>query len=293
MNRLNIYLFILLLGTLASCKKDNDLGDVDNIPGLGGDTWTQTALDKWIYDNYTVPFNVATKYKWDQSELEFDKTLTPPREEKIIPVMSAIKKVWIDNYVAEAGVMFMKKYIPKFFVLVGSASWNVDGTITLGSAEGGRQINLYVLNDFRVKGDPGYVPSDSFNIIQMFHTIEHEFGHIMHQTIYFPEDFKRISVGQYTRNWNNVSDREANEMGFITAYAMSAPDEDFVEMIAMMLIDGKSAYDYRVNRIFDADARNKIRQKEAIVINYFKDVWGITFSSLQTRTRTSIEGLIK
>jgi substrate import-associated zinc metallohydrolase lipoprotein len=82
-------------------------------------------------------------------------------------------------------------------------------------------------------------------------------------------------------------------MGFITAYAMSAPDEDFVEMISMMLVDGKAGYEYRLSRIASADARNKIRQKEAIVINYFKDVWNISFSSLQNRTRASIEALIK
>jgi substrate import-associated zinc metallohydrolase lipoprotein len=207
--------------------------------------------------------------------------------------MDAIKKVWIDNYVAEAGLTFMKTYIPKFFVLVGSASWNTDGTITLGTAEGGRKIVLYVLNDFRVKGMAGYVPQDSLNVKQMFHTIEHEFGHIMHQTVYYPPEFKQISVGGYTSNWNNVADADANEQGFITAYAMSQPDEDFVEMISMMLVEGKAGYEAIINSISSAEGRAKLRQKEAIVIKYFKDVWGINYASLQTRTRTSIEDLIK
>ncbi len=34
---------------------------------------------------------------------------------------------------------------------------------------------LYVMIDFRNKSMPGYVPSDSFGVKQMFHTIEHEF----------------------------------------------------------------------------------------------------------------------
>jgi len=283
----------MVLGVMASCKKEDDLGDVSNIPGLGGDTWAATAIDKWIADTLTNSFNIAAKYKWDQGELEFDKTLTPPKEEKIIPVLSSIKKVWIDNYVAEAGKAFMQTYVPKFFVLVGSASWNIDGTITLGTAEGGRRIVLYVLNDFRVKGMTGYVSSDSFNIKMMFHTIEHEFGHILHQTVYYPVDFKHISVGDYTSNWNNVSDKAANEKGFISAYAQSAPDEDFVEMISIMLTEGKAQYDALVNGITSTDAQSKLRQKEAIVVNYFKDVWGISFYSLQTRTRNSINALIK
>jgi len=290
---LRICVVVMVLGVMASCKKEDGLGDVSTIPGLGGDTWAATPIDKWIADTLTTPFNVAAKYKWDQGELEFDKTLTPPREEKIIPVLGSIKKVWIDSYVAEAGKAFMQTYVPKFFILVGSASWNIDGTITLGTAEGGRRIVLYVLNDFRVKGMTGYVSSDSFNIKMMFHTIEHEFGHILHQTVYYPVDFKRISVGDYTSNWNNTTDKEANGKGFVSAYAQSAPDEDFVEMISIMLTEGKAQFDALVNGISSTDAKSKLRQKEAIVVNYFKDVWGISFYSLQTRTRNSINALIK
>lgn len=293
MSKHKIYLVILTLAILASCKKEDDLGDVTTIPGLGGDTWAETSIDTWIYDTLTTHYNVAAKYKWDQGELDFNQSLTPPKEEKIIPVLSAIKKVWIDTYVAEAGKTFMQQYIPKFFVLVGSASWNLDGTITLGTAEGGRRIVLYVLNDFRIKGMTGFVPSDSTNIKSMFHTIEHEFGHILHQTVLYPEDYKRISAGDYTSNWNNTIDAEANEKGFITAYAQSSVDEDFVEMISIMLSEGKAGYEALLDGISSATAKSKLRQKEAIVVNYFKDVWGISFYSLQTRTRTAIDALIK
>jgi substrate import-associated zinc metallohydrolase lipoprotein len=293
MNNLRIYLTaILVIGILASCKKDNP-GDVSTIPGLGGDSVVATSIDNWIRDTLTIPYNISAKYRWDQGELDFSKNLTPPDESKIIPVLSSIKKVWIDNYVAEAGQTFMKTLIPKFFVLVGSASWNIDGTITLGTAEGGREIVLYVLNDFLVKGMAGYVPADSTNIILMFHTIEHEFGHILHQTVLYPAAFKQISVGSYTSNWNNTTDQQANENGFVTAYAQSAYDEDFVETIAVMLVDGKAGFDALVNGISSATARDKLRQKQAIVVNYYKDVWGIDFYSLQARTRASIDALIK
>jgi len=288
-----IYLVVLALAVFASCKKGDSLGDVSQIPGLGGDTWATTPIDTWIRDTLTIPFNVTAKYKWDQGELDFNKTLTPPDESKIIPVLSSIKKVWIDNYVKEAGQTFMMKLIPKYFILVGSASWNTDGTITLGTAEGGRQIDLYVLNDFRIKGMTGYVPSDSFNIIQMFHTIEHEFGHILHQTVYYPVAWKQISVGDYTSNWNLDTDSTANERGFISAYAQSAPDEDFVETISIMLTLGKGQYENLISKIQTPAAVTKLRQKESIVVNYFKDVWGINFASLQTRTRSSIDLLIK
>lgn len=288
-----IYLVVLALAVFASCKKGDDLGDVSQIPGLGGDTWAATPIDNWIRDTLTIPYNVSAKYKWDQGELDFNKTLTPPDESKIIPVLSSIKSVWIDNYVKEAGKTFMMKLIPKYFVLVGSASWNTDGTITLGTAEGGRQIILYVLNDFRTKAMTGYVPSDSFNIIQMFHTIEHEFGHILHQTVYYPTAWKQISVGDYTSNWNNDTDSTAHERGFISAYAQSNPDDDFVETISIMLTLGKAQYEAMLSSVKSAAGVAKMRQKEVMVINYFKDVWSINFASLQTRTRNSIDQLIK
>jgi substrate import-associated zinc metallohydrolase lipoprotein len=295
-------MFFFFIVLLVSCKKSDDLGNVSDIPGLGGDTATNTAIDQWISDSLTVPYNVNAKYRWDQFDLDLNKTLTPPMESKIIPVLSAVKQVWIDTYVAEAGANFMKALIPKFFVLVGSASYNTDGTVTLGSAEGGREIVLYVLNDFVTKSMPGFVLADSTNLKQMFHTIEHEFGHILHQTVYYPVAFKSITVGFYTANWNNVSDADARRDGFVTAYAMSAPDEDFVEMISMMLTEGANGFDNIVNSIppgisadgvLQADAQSKLRQKQAIVVGYFKDVWGIDFTSLQTRVRTQVLSLIQ
>ena len=294
MKSLQTFLFVFSCTvTMLSCRKDDISGNADNIAGLGGDTWVKGPIDDWILSNLTVPYNVAVKYKWDQSEMEFNKIIVPPDEDKILPVLSAVKQVWIDNYVAETNELFMKKYCPKFFVLAGSASWNMDGTITLGQAEGGRKILLYQLNDFRVKGMDGYEPADSFTVKQMFHTIEHEFAHILHQNVMYPQEFKQVSVGNYTSNWNNVSDEAANELGFISAYAMSFPDEDFVEMASMMLVEGRNWFNAMVNGLADEEAQTKLRQKEAIVVNYFKDVWNINFYSLQTRTRASITALVK
>jgi substrate import-associated zinc metallohydrolase lipoprotein len=301
MKTINTLLLFLSLTWLAACAKEDDLGNIEDIPGLGGDTWAPGPLDHWLYDTLTVPFNIAVKYKWDQFEFELNKVLVPPKEEKVVPVMAAIKKVWIDTYIEEAGLTFFKKYCPKFFILSGSASWNENGTITLGTAEGGRKVVLYLLNDFRTKDMPGYVPSDSSNVKQMFHVIEHEFGHILHQTVMYPQEFKQISTGYYTGNWNNISDAAARQDGFVTAYAMSAYDEDFVEMISMMLVEGKVGFDKIVNSIppgnsingmSQADAKARLRKKETMVVDYFKSVWDIDFYSLQTKTRRTIDQLL-
>ncbi|HEV8286770.1 MAG TPA: putative zinc-binding metallopeptidase [Chitinophagaceae bacterium] len=289
--------FLPLLGLviLLSCRKEDPL-NVDDISGLGGDTWVKSSLDQWLYDTLVVPWNIATKYKWDQFELEVNKTIVPPKEEKVIPVMSAVKKVWINPYVLQAGELFFKKYSPKLFVLAGSASWNLDGSITLGTAEGGRKIVLYLLNDFKNKTMPGYVPADSAIPKQMFHVIHHEFGHILDQNIRRPVEFDAVTQGFYTADWINTSDYEALHDGFITAYALSSPFEDFVEMISIMLIEGRSGFDYIVNSITGTSTRGttadqakaKLRQKETLVVNYFKNAWNIDFYTLQLRVRNAI-----
>src|SRR6478736_1493333 len=96
-----ITIALLAMLTITSCKKDDDLGNVDNIVGLGGDTWVQTDLDKYIYTTLTVPYNIDVSYKWDQLALaQVDKNVVPVKEEKVKPIIDAMKRVWIDNYVA-------------------------------------------------------------------------------------------------------------------------------------------------------------------------------------------------
>lgn len=300
MKRINAFFFLLSVVILSACAKKDDLSGVQNIPGLGGDTWAPGSLDAWLHDSITVPYNIEVKYKWDQFEFDVTKTLVPPKEEVVIPAVRAIQKVWIDNYINEAGSLFFKKYSPKFFVLSGSASWNDNGTITLGTAEGGRKIVMYLLNEFRTKDMPGYALRDTANVKQIFHVIEHEFGHILHQTIMYPVDFKKISAGFYTGNWNNIQDTAAHHAGFVTPYAMSNENEDFVEMISIMLTEGKSGFDRIVNNVPEgvsedgvtkAQAQAKLRQKETMVVNYFKSAYNIDFYSLQKNTRKSIDGL--
>jgi substrate import-associated zinc metallohydrolase lipoprotein len=291
------FLLIFLLGSVAffSCRKEDPLV-VDDISGLGGDTWTQTALDKWLYDTLVVPYNIATKYKWDQSELDLNKNIVPPKEEKVIPVMRSVKRVWMDPYILQAGELFFKRYSPKLFVLAGSANWNMDGSITLGTAEGGRKIVLYLLNDFKNKTMPGYVPADSAVPKQMFHVIHHEFTHILDQTIRRPVEFDNVTKGFYTADWINTDDYSARQDGYVTAYALSSPGEDFAEMVSIMLIEGKSGFDNIVNSITGtsvrgttaAEAKAKLRQKESIVVNYYKQAWNIDFYTLQLRVRNAI-----
>ena len=271
---------LLLLCTLMACSKEDDLSDTD-LPGLGGETWEKTALDYWLDSNFVAPYNIEVKYRFDRYELSLNKDLVPVIESQVETVMETINKTWVQPYVDEAGSTFFKKYCQKQFVLVGSPQYNSNNTITLGTAEGGRKIVLFALNYFSL--------DDEASVKEMLHTIHHEFAHILHQTIMYPVEFKSVSTG-YTGSWNDYSLDDALALGFVTQYARSGPDEDFVEMVSTMLVEGKSGFDDIVDSA-PAAGQAKLRTKEEIVVRYFKENWNIDFYSLQTRTRNAINNL--
>lgn len=270
-----------LLGALTlslnSCKKDENLNK--EIVGLGGDTWAKGPIDDWIYTNFTQPFNIEVKYRWDRSELALDRTLVPVKEEKVIPIMDMVKKAWVDVYVDEAGAPFVKQLAPKQYVLVGSPQYNSGGTITLGEAEGGRKITLFTVNDFDVTNTP--------LVQRVLKTIHHEFGHILQQNIAISKDFQLITPSGYTADWNNTTLAEAYAAGYISQYAQAAPNEDFVEMLSIMLTQGKFGYETTLKSVPTA-ALPKIRAKENNVISYLKQAWNIEVSRLQNRTFIAI-----
>ncbi len=281
----------LLAMVLVSCHKEGALNLTTPPPGLGGSPVdiVNNPIDKWVYDTLTVPYNITVKYKYEPWELALDRTLIPPDTSKVIPQLSAINTICWQPYTDQTGSRaFVSKFSPKTFVLVGSWQYDYNGTITLGQAEGGSKITLYGLNFFsRLKKDSAIVK-------QGVHTIHHEFGHILHQNVMYPADYKTITGG-YTATWFNTTDAAARKLGFITAYSMAGPDEDFVEMIAVMLTEGSGGY---ATLLASAGSTTSVgylalKAKEAKVVNYFKTIWGIDFYALQTKTRTSFVNFLQ
>lgn len=255
--------------------------DTSKLDYAENDVPQETALDTWLYDNFTAPYNIEVKYRWNLGELSVTRVLVPPLTSKVQPLMNVISDAWITPYVEEAGDAFFKTFCPKWFVLIGSPQYNPGGTITLGTAEGGRQVVLYVVNNFD--------QTSRTRIKEQMHTVHHEFGHILHQNILYPTAFKEITPGAYTADWSNIPVSTAQSKGFITSYAMSAPDEDFVELIAMMLTEGARGFDRIVCAIPDEEGQAIIRQKQQIVISYFSEAYDIDFYALQESTDGAID----
>ena len=278
-----IFLFLASTMILLSCKKET-LDTSSPIDDLGGETWTQGPIDKWILDSLTMPFNVEVLYRWNQYAVgDLNKTMTPPDEARVLPLLKIMKKIWIDPYIIAKGgdSALMKRYITKQIVLVGSRSFNTNGTETLGTADGGKKITLFAVNE---------IDSSNRAVVQRrMRTVHHEFAHIFHQTVMFTPDFERICVGDYTGDWTNQSEATALSKGFISPYAMSNKDEDFVETIAHALVYGPAGFDSIVNRTTDATGKSKIYRKIAMVKHYYKSVWDLDFDLLQAEVQKALD----
>ncbi|RYY35996.1 MAG: hypothetical protein EOP46_08045 [Sphingobacteriaceae bacterium] len=271
-------LIVLLIITVSACKKEGTLNA--NLDAIDRNETAKTDLDRWIDDNYVKPYNIEVKYRWDAFELNLSKDMTPPDESQVIPAMQTVTDVWIRPYETVGGADFMKVNTPKQFVLVGSPQFNGDGTITLGTAEGGRKVVLYVINNFN--------KTNTQNVKQMIQVIQHEFTHILNQKIAFDPAFILITKSDYTANWNIPSLDEARSLGFITQYSRSNPIEDFAEMVSNMLMMGSFEYNNIVNAL-PADPRTKLRKKEQLVVEYFKTAWNIDFYALQQAVADAVD----
>lgn len=304
----------------TGCKDNNDIvPDTDAQKRLELISGNKTETDKWIEENYIKKYNIDPIWRWKMNEVDWKYNLVPPKETNIIPFLRILDRVFIDVYVQVVSKDFMNTYVPKQFLLVGTDAYNIsDGTITLGTAEGGRKITLYGINDWRnVRVMSRYI-----------HTMYHEFSHILHQTKLYPEEFEKITAEYYTAQWANGTDQEALEQGFITKYSRLNKDEDFVEILSTYLTLSDEEWKQRVDGIDGTLAGQKaadhakqegkskeeqaaiakavatetaskakaaINKKLNIVTDYLKTQWGIEIDTLkkvcQERIIETIESL--
>jgi len=295
-----IYIVISFVILFSSCGEE-DLGK----SLIDTSTTELNEVDIWIRENYTIPFNVEVKYKWDNSEVDNTKILTPAALDNIIPFLEGMKKVWIDPYFNNSDESFMKRFIPKQIVLVGSHNYNDNGSIVLGQAEGGRKITIFDLNyiNFNLEGLEPHERSFNYrNILRVFRTMHHEFGHILHQTVAYPVEYAKITT-EYTSNWMNFYDSQARKKGFITGYSMLNPDEDFVEMLSHFLTMSNEDWNEQIDNIkiyddnYDVDIeaskvpKAALRNKEKIIADYMLQIWGIDIYKLQAEIAVLLEEL--
>ncbi|TCD11601.1 hypothetical protein EZ449_04895 [Pedobacter frigidisoli] len=269
---------LILLTALTACKKEEALNA--NLDLIDQNMITnKTAIDLWLDDNFLNPYNIETKYRFDRFDYDYGRYLTPPKENLVISAMETVRDLWIRPFEVAGGADFIKLHSPKQFVLAGNAEFNSDGSITLGTAEGGRKVVLYVINSFN-KGNLASVK-------QLIQVIQHEYTHILNQTVDIQPDYQLVSKGGYDANWTQRTLAEARSLGFITQYARVSPLEDFAEQASNMLMMGRVKYN-QIVALAPVDAQLKFKQKEQFVVNYYKAAFNINFYQLQTEVQKQL-----
>lgn len=100
----NIFLAALFGATLllGGCREEEKIADDLYIPGLGGEKYAENELDKWLYQNYTLPYNIDVVYRWDAAQAYSSLSevqLVPVEFDAVQPMMAALRDVWFEPYI--------------------------------------------------------------------------------------------------------------------------------------------------------------------------------------------------
>lgn len=272
----NIYAILLAFVAsfaLMSCS-DDDPSSESIFPTTSP---KRDAFDKWLLENYTFPYNVEMKYKMEDIESDMKYHLVPADSAKTAKLSIIMKYLWFDAYNEVVGPDFIKENMPRTIHFIGSPAYNSEGTMVLGTAEGGLKITLYMVNSL---DDETLKDYDTMNKYY-FHTLHHEFTHILNQKIPYDQSYKLITESGYVSgDWYLIPDKTAHQAGFITPYAMVEPLEDFAEMLSGYVTKSQSEW----NAIL-ADAGTtgaaSISAKLDIVRNYMQESWNVDIDQLR------------
>lgn len=216
--------------TFTSCSDDDFTASIfDTDPSIDylDKSLSTFPLDTFIKVNFQEPYNLRYIYRMEDIGSDLQKNLVPATYETSCKLAVLSKYLWYDVYQKLAGDDFLKAYSPRIIHVIGSPAYNPStGSETLGKAEGGLKITLYNANRLD--------ETDIENLNQyFFHTMHHEFGHILDQTHLRPNAFNVLSNGLYdANNWTSKYDSVVAAQGFVTPYASSQPREDWVEVMS-------------------------------------------------------------
>lgn len=276
-NRNILFYALSFLLAFSSCKKEAALDD--DFSAYNPDGFIATDLDRWLEKTLVDEYNIEVIYRYNRYMTDVAKDVAPPRANQVQPQMEAVINGFLEPYKKVAGASFIKRNTPKQFVLFGSGAYQDDGTIILGTADAGRRIVLYRVNDFST--------TNATAVKRNLRTIHHEFTHILNQLVRIPSDFEQLNKADYLISWDKNSAAEALSLGFISQYSRSAPGEDFAEMVAHLLVEGQLWFDNRVRTSTEV-GKQKLREKEQIIVDYFSTNLAIDFRELQREVQSVV-----
>ena len=210
-----IYFLVLLLfpAVLAACSED----DLSSTSVIQPPQVVQNDFDRWLDRHYLAPYNIEFQYRYTDIESSMGYYLTPADYNQSIALAKLVIALCLEPYDEVTGSRdFIRAYFPKIIFLTGSPAYKSNGSIILGTAEGGKKITLFNVDALQIASIDA-----STNYSK---TIHHEFGHILNQTKPYTTDFKEITGTLYVGDscWDTYkTDASALQVGLISRYAGS------------------------------------------------------------------------
>lgn len=272
--------FLLLSSLLLFACKEDSLDPNSVLVDLDVES---NELDNYIEEQFTKDYNIAIVYKFVEAESDLDYNLSPAGYESSVRMTKLLKYLGIDPYDKIMGDKdFIRAYFPKVLNYIGSPGYRNNGTFVLGTAEGGIKITLYALNDLTEETGTNV----DFLNDYYFHTMHHEFAHILHQNRDYPASFREITGSGYVADaWSDIytgpsADASAAADGFVSPYASKESNEDFVETYSYYITLSPAQWEQRISRGGTA-GKEIIEAKLDIVRTYFQTVWDIDLDVLR------------
>ena len=238
-----VFAMLLTAGLVSSCRSEDDFTDsiFDTTVPVVDNSKSTAQFDQWLYDNFVVPYNVDVQYRFNFTASDMNFQLTPADYNRSQLLAHFIRYLFYDVYTKYAGENFMKQYGPRIFHFIGSSGYSpTTGTEVLGTAAGGVKITLYNVNEMKPYSEGVEYTEDDITVLneRFFHTMHHEFSHILHQTKSYPVTFGQVTSGTYDPiNWQERDSVTSHTLGYVTQYASSATYEDFVETLSCIITD--------------------------------------------------------
>lgn len=248
----------LLFGAMLFAACDNeDLSSTSVLTDSAFSTGTSDSpeFDAWILENYTNPYNIRFNYRYIDKETIQSYNVVPAETTRAIALAKLVKHMWMEVYTEAVSEEFLKTYTPRTFQLIGSYQYDTNGGVVMGTAEGGVKVYLFGVNSLdidnpRINSDDPYASkyTTPYDLnYWFFHTMHHEFCHILTQTKEYDTDFRTISTNYHSSDWINVDDEDAAQEGFVTGYASGEYNEDFAEIYSTYITMSETGW----NKILD------------------------------------------
>lgn len=277
MKKYIIYSIALLAGAffMTSCSED----ELNKESIITLDKVDKNPFDEWLEANFVNTYNIEVKYRFEDIESDHNYYVIPAEYNQAIKLAHIVKYACLEAFDEAAGIAFTRANFPKLIYMVGNWEYRNNGTMVLGTAEGGKKIFLAGVNHVNE-----YTTSRANLNHYYLKTIFHEFTHILNQTRDYSPEYKLITpttyiAGEWSSDTNN-KDTVYLPKGYISGYARHSAGEDFAEMFAIYVTNDKATWDGFLETA-GKEGAGWINAKLDLVKSYMRDSWGINMDELR------------